>query len=68
LGERNYPQRSAYIHTGAIVAAGALVTQDVPEYSIVGGVPAGVLKMRWSPEDLIRHKKQLAASAKQAEL
>ncbi|WP_459186833.1 acyltransferase [Parabacteroides sp. APC149_11_2_Y6] len=31
---------------GAILAAGAIVSKDVPEYSIVGGVPAKVLKYR----------------------
>ncbi len=30
----------------AVVAAGAVVTKDVPEYAIVGGIPAKVLKYR----------------------
>ena len=34
------------IGEGAIIQAGALVVKDVPPYSIVGGNPAKVIKMR----------------------
>lgn len=41
------------IGNGAIIAAGSVVTKDVEPYSIVGGVPAKVIRYRFS-EDQIR--------------
>ena len=38
------------IGDGAIVASGAVVTKDVPPYAIVGGVPAKVIRYRFSTE------------------
>lgn len=34
------------IHDGAIVAAGSVVTKDVPAHAVVGGIPAKVIKFR----------------------
>ena len=34
------------IGSHSIIAAGAVVTKDIPEYSIAGGVPAKIIKMR----------------------
>lgn len=39
------------IGQGSIVAAGAVVTKDVPPYSIVGGIPAKVIGWRQQMED-----------------
>lgn len=35
------------INDGAIIAAGAIVTKDVPPYAIVGGAPAKIIKYRF---------------------
>lgn len=39
-----------HIGQGAVVAAGAVVTKDIPPYAVVGGVPAKIIKMRFSQE------------------
>ncbi|WP_018476550.1 CatB-related O-acetyltransferase [Pontibacter roseus] len=38
------------IGNGAIVATKAVVTKDVPDYAIVAGNPAQVVKMRFAPD------------------
>lgn len=38
------------IGNGAVIAAGSIVTKDVPPYAIVGGNPAKIIKYRFSKE------------------
>lgn len=38
------------LHNGCIVAAGAVVTKDVPPYAIVGGNPARILRYRFDAD------------------
>lgn len=56
LGANSTILKGVTIGEGTVVAAGAVVTKDVPPYSIVGGVPAKVLKMRFDEETIIKHK------------
>lgn len=40
------------IGRSSIIAAGSLVIKDVPSYSIVGGVPAKIIKMKWTEDEI----------------
>ena len=40
------------IGNGAIIAANALVTKDVPPYAIMGGLPAKVIKYRFNKDEI----------------
>ncbi|KKS65391.1 MAG: Acetyltransferase [Candidatus Daviesbacteria bacterium GW2011_GWA2_42_7] len=46
IGPRAVILPGVKIGKGAVIAAGAVVTEDVPEYAIVGGVPAKVIGER----------------------
>ncbi len=41
------------ISDGAVIAAGSVVTTDVPPYAIVGGVPAKIIKYRFTQDVIL---------------
>ncbi len=54
IGANAFVKTGVTIGVGAIVASGAVVTKDVEPFSIVGGVPAKVLKSRFDESTITR--------------
>ncbi|HEB0857051.1 CatB-related O-acetyltransferase [Citrobacter freundii] len=54
LGMRAMIMPGVTIGEGAVVAAGSVVTKDVPPYAIVGGNPAKIIKYRFPENDIKR--------------
>lgn len=48
-----------HIHRGAIIAAGSIVTKDVPPYAIVAGNPAKIKGYRFTEEQIKEHERLL---------
>jgi acetyltransferase-like isoleucine patch superfamily enzyme len=59
VGCGSYILNGVNVGRGAIIAAGAVVTKDIPPYAIVGGVPAKIIKYRWSAEQIREHEELL---------
>lgn len=59
IGSRVFVKAGLKIGDGAIIAAGSVVTKDIPPYSIYGGNPAKLIRMRFNEEEIKNHKKML---------
>lgn len=61
IGMRATIREGVVIGRGAVVGSGSLVTKDVAPYTVVAGVPARVIKQRFTPAQLVDHEAKLFA-------
>ena len=52
IGSNSIILQGVEIGDGSIIAAGSVVTKDVAPYSVVGGVPAKLIKYRFNEEEI----------------
>ncbi|CAI3403290.1 CatB-related O-acetyltransferase [Enterococcus cecorum] len=50
VGNNAVIMQGVSVGNGAVIAAGAIVTKDVPPYAIVAGVPAKIIRFRFTDE------------------
>lgn len=45
------------LERGVVIGAGSVVTKSIPPYCIAVGIPAKVVKIRWTIEEILEHEK-----------
>lgn len=58
IGARAIIMDGVNVGNGAVIAAGAVVTKDVPDYAVVGGVPARIIKYRSERDYIVNQPKE----------
>lgn len=59
IGSRAIILKGVHLCRGCIVAAGSVVTHNAPPYTVIAGIPAKVISLRFSIENILRHEKEL---------
>lgn len=54
IGSRVIIKQGLKIGTGAVIGAGSIVTKDVPDYAIIAGCPAKIIKYRFDENTIKR--------------
>jgi virginiamycin A acetyltransferase len=54
FGYRTTVMPGVRIGNGAIIASGSVVVEDIPDYAIAGGNPAGVIRHRYNDDEIAR--------------
>lgn len=49
----------AHLGRSSVIAAGAVVTNNIPPYCIAGGVPAKPIKFKWTINQILEHEAAL---------
>ena len=62
IGTRAIILKGVTIGKGSVIGAGAIVTKDVPPYSVYVGVPASKVIERFSHDEIEQHEKILISN------